>query len=282
MADRRTSARATASTATRSSAPGDSQNIESAEYANIVLDVIYYYEQARRAGMAPLSEGQARTLRAWVKRALPGLLDAQRLPELGHGPLPVPLAPVALLGVVAARACSRSPARRTSSTTTSAAGRSTSSTARSRCTSAHCERWADDRREPGSSLYGITTKFSEGPHFELARFQALAAEAVLRGLGDKPAEEPPPLYAFDPAIGRLTVTTPSYNTALVAVSNGAFPYGGIELARLFDSQPAGGLAHRRPRAGGVRAGGARAERHDRRRLAAPAHRAAGRAAARSS
>src|SRR4029078_12597776 len=85
------------------------------------------------------------------------------------------------------------------------------------------------------SLYGVTTKFSEGRHFELARFQALAAEAVLRGLGDKEAEEPPPMYAFDPAIGRLTITTPSYNTALVAVSNGAFPYGGIELARLVDS-----------------------------------------------
>src|SRR6266540_428183 len=37
---------------------GANQNIESAEYANIVLDVIYYYEQARRAGMTPLSEGQ--------------------------------------------------------------------------------------------------------------------------------------------------------------------------------------------------------------------------------
>jgi hypothetical protein len=34
----------------------------------------------------------------------------------------------------------------------------------------------------------------------------------------------------------LTVTTPSYNTAITAVSNGAFPYGGIELARLFDSR----------------------------------------------
>ena len=59
---------------------------------------------------------------------------------------------------------------------------------------------------------------------------------MLRGLGDDPAEEPPPLYAFDPPIGRLTVTTPTYNTAIVAVSNGAFPYGGIDLARWFDSR----------------------------------------------
>ena len=98
------------------------------------------------------------------------------------------------------------------------------------------ERWDDDRREPGSSLYGVTTKFSEGRHFELARFQALAAEAMLRGMGDDPAEEPPPLYAFDPSIGRLAITTPTYNTAIVPVSNGAFPYGGIDIARWFDSR----------------------------------------------
>ncbi len=50
---------------------GYKQNIESAEYANIVLDVIYYYEQARREGMQPIPESYARTLRAFVRRALP-------------------------------------------------------------------------------------------------------------------------------------------------------------------------------------------------------------------
>jgi hypothetical protein len=98
------------------------------------------------------------------------------------------------------------------------------------------ERWEDDRREPGSSLYGITTKFSEGRHFELARFQALATEAILRGMGDDPGEEAPPMYAFDPSIGRLAITTPVYNTAIVPVSNNAFPYGGIDIARWFDSR----------------------------------------------
>jgi hypothetical protein len=50
------------------------------------------------------------------------------------------------------------------------------------------------------------------------------------------ASEPPPLYAFDPDIGRLAVTTPAYNTAIVAVNQRAFPYGGLDLARLFDSR----------------------------------------------
>ena len=60
---------------------------------------------------------------------------------------------------------------------------------------------------------------------------ALAADA---GLEAKPASRPPALYAYDPDIGRLAVTTPSYNTAIIAVNQGAFPYGGIDLARLFD------------------------------------------------
>ena len=37
------------------------------------------------------------------------------------------------------------------------------------------------------------------------------------------------------AIGRLTVTTRSYNTAIVAQTNGAFPYGGLDLCRLSDA-----------------------------------------------
>ena len=215
--------------------PASPQNIESNEYANIVLDVIYYYEQARRAGMTPLSEGHARTLRAWVQRALPaywthsGYLnwDTGLYLYRWHLSRYWAWSCQGLLAIATSQNFVEDEERRWGK---QIFDRSLALYER------YCERWDDDRREPGSSLYGITTKFSQGPHFELARFQALAAEAVLRGLGDKPAEEPPPLYAFDPQIGRLTVTTPSYNTAIMAVSNGAFPYGGIELARLYDSR----------------------------------------------
>jgi hypothetical protein len=214
---------------------GNSQNIESAEYANIVLDVIYYYDQARRAGMRPLSEGQARTLRAWVTRALPAYWTHSGYVNWDTG--------LYLyrwhLSRYWAWCCQGLLAIATSQSFVDDDERRWAKHIFDRSLALYerlCERWApEDRREPGSSLYGVTTKFSEGPHFELSRFQALAAEAVLRGLGDAQAEEPPPLYAFDPAIGRLTVTTPSYNTAIIAVGNGAFPYGGIELARLFDS-----------------------------------------------
>ena len=63
---------------------------------------------------------------------------------------------------------------------------------------------------------------------------ANAARAVDAGLGHRAGEIPPPLYAYDPDIGRLAVTTPTYNTAIVAVNQRAFPYGGLDLARLYD------------------------------------------------
>ena len=70
----------------------------------------------------------------------------------------------------------------------------------------------------------------------VARVMANAARAVDAGMGSMRGAEPPPLYSYDPDIGRLAVTTPKYNTAIVAVNQKAFPYGGLDLARLFDGQ----------------------------------------------
>ncbi len=67
-----------------------------------------------------------------------------------------------------------------------------------------------------------------------ARMQANAARAVALGLAEMPGSEPPPMYSFDGDIGRLAITTPTYNTAILAVNQHAVPYGGIELARLYD------------------------------------------------
>jgi hypothetical protein len=67
------------------------------------------------------------------------------------------------------------------------------------------------------------------------------------------AKEPPSLYAFDPDTGRLAVTTPDYNTAIVPTSRGAYPYGGIDLARLYDGRQevAAGIGGRPPAAFGL-------------------------------
>jgi len=65
---------------------------------------------------------------------------------------------------------------------------------------------------------------------------ANAARAVAAGIPARGAAEPPPLYSFDPDVGRLAVTTPRYNTAITAVTQGAYPYGGIDIARLYDDR----------------------------------------------
>ena len=85
------------------------------------------------------------------------------------------------------------------------------------------------------------------------RLEANAARAVEAGLGRMRGERPPSLYAYDPDIGRLAITTPAYNTAIVAVNQRAFPYGGIELARLFDGEQevAAGIGGRAPAAFGL-------------------------------
>ena len=46
---------------------------------------------------------------------------------------------------------------------------------------------------------------------------------------------------------------PRYNTAIIAVNQRAFPYGGIELARLFDGEQevAAGIGGRAPAAFGL-------------------------------
>ena len=87
-------------------------------------------------------------------------------------------------------------------------------------------------------FFGVSVKPQSHGSAQLgaARMEANAARAAAAGLGARRARRPPPLYAFDPDTGRLAVTTPAYNTAVVPVSQGAFPYGGIELARLYDAR----------------------------------------------
>ena len=106
----------------------------------------------------------------------------------------------------------------------------------------------DSRAYPSAHLYGVTAAHQGTGDQRVfsARMAANAARAVTEGLGAMPAPEPPPFYAFDADIGRLAVSTPRYATAIVAQNRSAFPYGGVELARLFDAagRPVGGLGGR--------------------------------------
>ena len=53
-------------------APYARANLDSAEYANIVLSFLRFYNQARRAGMAPLSGAGRGLVRRWERRVIAG------------------------------------------------------------------------------------------------------------------------------------------------------------------------------------------------------------------
>ena len=102
-----------------------------------------------------------------------------------------------------------------------------------------------------------------------ARVQANAAQAALLGLADMPSSVPPPLYSFDPDVGRLAVTTPAYNTAVIPVNHDAFlrrDRAGAPVRR----RPGSGERRGRATAGLVRGGRARRRGADRVCLAAGA------------
>lgn len=228
------------------------ENVESAEYANICLEVIQRHRVARRAGMAPLSAAELRTLRAWISRALAaywthaGYLnwDTGLYRRRWHLGRYWAFSLQGLLAIVLA-----------TDLRTSEEG--------------SWAKWIFDRAfytyrrmaqapghgrvVPASPLFAVPQGFSTNQDMFAARFMFQAALAVYHGLDRMAAAEPPPLYAFDPTIGRLAVTTPTYNTAIVNVSNGAFPYGGIGPARLFDADQhvLGGTGGRAPAGFGV-------------------------------
>jgi hypothetical protein len=113
----------------------------------------------------------------------------------------------------------------------------------------------DTRAYPSPHLYGPTTSHQTTGDERIfsARMAANAARAVTLGLGRMRAPEPPPFYAFDRDTRRLAISTPRYSTAVIPDNRGAFPYGGVEPARLLDAsgRPVGGLGGRGPAAFGL-------------------------------
>ncbi len=227
-------------------------NVDSAEYANIVLSFLRFYNQGRHAGMAPLPRAGRGLVRRWIRRAMAGYWthagymnwDSGLGFERWHQAKKLGLAQQALIGI--AQTPRLQPGREW--------GR--------------WAKWMFDRglrfyerlpvQEaglPDPVLFQLFTVPQTVGSARLAavRLEANAARAVEAGLGRMSGERPPSLYAYDPDIGRLAITTPSYNTAIIAVNQRAFPYGGIELARLFDGEQdvAAGIGGRAPAAFGL-------------------------------
>ena len=208
-------------------------NVDSAEYATIVCGALLFYPQARDAGMSTLRADQLQRMRAWVDRVLcgywthGGYLNWDTGLGFGrwHQVKKPPLCQQSLLAIALSPRFQPTPAHGRWAKYFFDRGL------------ALFDRWTAEREglPPGVQFDVTRTPSGEGDsQLAVARMQANAAQACMLGLTKVRAEEPPPLYAFDPDTGRLAVTTPAYNTAVMVVNQGSFPYGGVELARFYD------------------------------------------------
>ena len=226
----------------------DALNGDVPEYANIVVEFIQFYDHALRVGMRPLPDRSMRLLRAWVQRLVAGSWTHAGMMnwDTGYGRHRWMSAQYWAFAQQGLLAIAASP----------------------RFRSHDYGRWAKAIFDRGLMLHrrfedaggGLAEQHLYGIHTDLEnqacycmRFAVSAARAVALGLGDMPAEDPPPLYAYDFDTGRLAVTTPNYSTAIVPGPRGRFRYGGIELARLFgpDGEVAANVGGTPPAAFGI-------------------------------
>jgi hypothetical protein len=228
------------------------RNVDSSEYANLTFSATRYLDAARSAGM-PIPASVRSAWAAWGRRLLAGSWthggylnwDTGLGFARWHQAKKLGLAQLGLLGLADSAALGLDDRWR---------------------------RWAkwifdrglifydrqidrSDGRVPKPLFFGVHARPQglSSARLAAARMAANAARAIDAGLGAAAAERPPALYSYDPDTGRLAVTTPAYNTAIVAVNGGAFPYGGLDLARLYDGdqEVAAGIGGRPPASFGL-------------------------------
>ena len=227
-------------------------NLDNPEYATTVCGALQFYEQALQAGMDPLDPRRRASMLAWVERVLCGYWthagylnwDTGASFRRWHQAKKLGLAQAALLGIAVAPSLQPSPAHGRWARFLFDRGLEL------------FDRWSRGGSElPPAVLFGVVqTPGGVGDaRLSAARMQANAARAASLGLDGVGSEAPPPLYAYDPDVGRLAVTTPRYSTAVTVVDYERLPYGGAELARLFDGEMrvAASIGGRPPAAFGV-------------------------------
>ncbi len=227
-------------------------NTDSAEYANIVASFTREYAQARRAGMRPPSPAARRLLKQWLMRVLAGYWthggyvnwDTGFGFRRWHQAKKLGLSQQALIGIATAPQLAPRPDAPAWANWMLRRG--------FEFYERQLERSGDT---PPALFFGVHAEPQpvENAYLALARMSSNAARAIAAGLERAPSKVPPPMYSFDADTGRLAVTTPVYNTAVVPSSRGAFPYGGIDLARLYDGRQdvVGGIGGRPPAAFGL-------------------------------
>ena len=211
------------------------QSVGTSEYANIVFHALDDYAPAVAGGHAA-ARRQAHVGAAVVGAADPhGRLDARRLPQLGHGPRLPALAPHALLGVRARRP--QHARRGAGPRRPGAALGALDVRPRAGLLRAPAGRAATPPRSPRRSTASAPRRPTRSPTRSSSppASPALVAHQALARAADAPAEQPPPLFAYDPGSRRLAVTTPRYSAAVVDQTI-RLGYGGVDLARLYDGR----------------------------------------------
>ena len=229
-------------------------NLDSAEYGSMTLHALHAYEPALAAGMEPLPGGDIAVLKNWVERVLFGYWTHSGMLNWDTGlglarwmkAKTWAYAQQGLLTIASSRHFLREPEY---------AGWAKYVFDRGLALYEAMLVEGNTRAYPSAHLYGTTTVHQSTGDQRVfsARMAANAARAVTLGLGTMRAPEPPPFYAFDRDTGRLAVSTPRYGTSVVPENRGAFPYAGMEPARLLDAtgRPVGGLGGRGPAAFGL-------------------------------
>jgi hypothetical protein len=227
------------------------RNLDSAEYSNMTLHFLYWYPEALQAGMQPLPRADMRLLRGWVQRDLFGYWTHAGFMNWDTGwsyarwmkAKSWAYGQQALFAIARSHRFDRDP--RYASWAKYIFDRGLQ-------LYVHLGGQAGNRPyRPRPDMWGI--RVSGNAQFFWARMAANAARAVSAGLGHMAARQPPPFYAFDADIGRLAVSTPRYSTGLLAVNRVRVPYGGQELARLYDADgdPIAGTGGKPPMSFGV-------------------------------
>ena len=212
---------------------GHSFNLDSPEYACATLGYMGAYQEARALGMKALDARRAQVARAWAERALCGYWthagylnwDTGLGFKRWHQGKKLALAQQGLLGIAACPELRPDDGHGAWAKHLLDAG-----------FGFYDRQLALTAELPPANFFSVPSE-GENPYSQsltASRFAANAAKAVLLGLGRAPSRRPPPLYAYDPDVGRLAVTTQYYSTAVVPCARKAFPYGGMDVARLVD------------------------------------------------
>lgn len=212
---------------------GGANQVDTLEYANLVHSSLGFYATAVRAGMRPLSGSQVRRLQAWTRHILYGTwTHAGYLNwDTGLGTSRRHIQQYwafALDGLVKASGPGglvATPRQRDYVRQLAEQGLALYSRIG----------WDGRGAFPGPTSFDAPNGFPKGTRSSLItplRFAIIAAELDVRLPGTQPRAMPN-TYSHDGEFGRLAVSTPRYNTAVIKpVSQGE---GGLEPSRLFDS-----------------------------------------------